>query len=165
MSLPSNTPSLQLTTPSGTDLWRKPPSVDSTSAPSSLHPPIPLSSFKSAQVTITAPWVRRYDQGGLVLYLPDRSWVKTGIEFEHGRTNVGTVATPGNGYSDWSLLPIDGEEATIRVEREGDGPSLLVFWIRGEQKDMIREVTWVGRLMSASGAGRLSRVAGFQRHG
>ena len=91
--------------------------------------------------------------------------MKTGIEFEHGRTNVGTVATPGNGYSDWSLLPIDGEEATIRVEREGDGPSLLVFWIRGEQKDMIREVTWVGRLMSASGVRRLTRVVGFQRDG
>ncbi|KAG8746977.1 hypothetical protein FRC10_002776 [Ceratobasidium sp. 414] len=140
----------------GTDLWRKPPSTNSTNAPAYVmyHP---LSTFRRAQVTVNAQWDRLYDQGGLVLLLPGteiagslrshsyEAWVKTGIEMFDGKPNVGTVATPPHGYSDWSLVPTPPGTTSVTIEaaREKGGPSLYIYIVEGEQKTLIREVTWV----------------------
>ena len=53
-----------------TDLWRKPPKVETHNAPS-LVKTIRIEDFKSVRVTLSAAWVRLYDQGGLVLYFHD----------------------------------------------------------------------------------------------
>ena len=53
-----------------TDLWRKPPKVETYNAPS-LVKTIRIEDFKSVRVTLSAGWVRLYDQGGLVLYFHD----------------------------------------------------------------------------------------------
>ena len=53
-----------------TDLWRKPPKVETCNAPS-LVKTIRIEDFKSVRVTVSAGWVRLYDQGGLVLYFHD----------------------------------------------------------------------------------------------
>lgn len=53
-----------------TDLWRKPPKVETYNAPS-LVKTIRIEDFKSIRVTVSAGWVRLYDQGGLVLYFHD----------------------------------------------------------------------------------------------
>ncbi|KAG9073891.1 hypothetical protein FRC06_011086 [Ceratobasidium sp. 370] len=153
----------------GTDLWRKPPSTNSTNAPSYLvyHP---LSAFRRARVTVNAQWDRLYDQGGLALLLPgaeiagslrshsssltaDKSdtayeaWVKTGIEMFDGKPNIGTVATPPHGYSDWSLVPTPPGTTSVTIEavRQKDGPALYIYLVEGERKTLIREVTWVFR--------------------
>ncbi|KDN44435.1 hypothetical protein RSAG8_05482, partial [Rhizoctonia solani AG-8 WAC10335] len=134
----------------GTDLWRKPPSTTSTNAPAYVTYR-PLKKFKRARATVSADWTRLYDQGGLAFYINSQgldgekyeSWVKTGIEMFDGKPNVGTVATPSGGYSDWSLVPAAGKSATIEVAREAGGPSLYVYLIEGEKKTLVREVTWV----------------------
>ncbi|CAE6517617.1 unnamed protein product [Rhizoctonia solani] len=134
----------------GTDLWRKPPSTVSTNAPAYVVYR-PLRTFKRARVTVGADWTRLYDQGGLVFYINSpglegekyEAWVKTGIEQFDGKPNVGTVATPGEGYSDWSLVATGGRNATIEVEPEQGGPSLYVYLVEGEKRTLIREVTWV----------------------
>ncbi|KAH7339380.1 hypothetical protein B0J17DRAFT_536688, partial [Rhizoctonia solani] len=134
----------------GTDLWRKPPSTISTNAPAYVAYR-PLKQFKRARVTVSADWTRLYDQGGLVFYINSKgldgekyeSWVKTGIEQFDGKPNVGTVATPSGGYSDWSLVPTGGKSVTIEVAREQGGPSLYVYLVEGETKTLVREVTWV----------------------
>ncbi|KAG8685064.1 hypothetical protein FRC08_013322 [Ceratobasidium sp. 394] len=155
ISLPITIPALP-----GTDLWRKPPSTNSINAPAYVvyHP---LSTFRRAQVTVSAQWDRLYDQGGLVLLLPGSShshssdltsdknntaheaWVKTGIEMFDGKPNVGTVATPPHGYSDWSLVPTPPGTTNITIEAARNGPSLYVYLIQRDQKTMIREITWV----------------------
>ncbi|KAG9099848.1 hypothetical protein FRC06_004765, partial [Ceratobasidium sp. 370] len=74
------------------------------------------------------------------------AWIKTGIEMFDGKPNVGTVATPAHGYSDWSIAPTPpGTTTNITVEavREKDGPSLHVYIVQGDKKTLIREVTWV----------------------
>ena len=53
-----------------TDLWRKPHEIETYNAPS-LVKTIRIEEFKSARVTVSAGWVRLYDQGGLVLYFHD----------------------------------------------------------------------------------------------
>ncbi|KAF8608573.1 hypothetical protein BDV93DRAFT_541064 [Ceratobasidium sp. AG-I] len=146
----------------GRDLWRKSPSITFTNAPAYVEYR-PISQFRRARVTIHANWGRLYDQGGLVLYLPQsgsststqssnglpsyESWVKTGIEMVDV-PKVGTVTTPPQGFSDWSLVStLPGTtSATIEVAREnndGLGPSLYVYIVNGEEKTLIRETTWV----------------------
>ncbi|KAI0755300.1 hypothetical protein C8Q80DRAFT_1266775 [Daedaleopsis nitida] len=141
-----------------TDIWRKPPSTDRNNAPT--HPllphPVPLASFNRAQITFSAPWSTRYDQGGLLLRLthpaqPRTRWLKTGVEFYQGRVFLSTVAT--HAYSDWSIAPpADAacEKVTIEVRRDTDemGPSLWVYeLVRGpdgavKERRPLREVTW-----------------------
>ncbi|KAG8749745.1 hypothetical protein FRC12_013252 [Ceratobasidium sp. 428] len=173
-NLPGTTESVSASSPitipaaPGTDLWRKPPSTNSTNAPyyAEYHS---LSSFRRALVTVNAKWDRLYDQGGLILLLPGsenagslrshssslttsdkndkayEAWVKTGIEMFDGKPNVGTVATPAHGYSDWSLVPTPPgtTSVTIEVVRQQDGPGLYIYIVDGDKKTMIREVTWV----------------------
>ncbi|KAL1991219.1 hypothetical protein VTN49DRAFT_5723 [Thermomyces lanuginosus] len=128
-----------------TDIWEKPPSTHRFNAPI-LYRSIPLSSFKRARVSVTAPWKERYDQGGLILVLQsagwkEKKWIKTGIEFLEGRPNVSTVTK--DRWSDWSLLPVPsgGNAATIEVCRESGG-SLWIYLVEGISRVPIREVTW-----------------------
>lgn len=136
-----------------TDLWRKPPNIDIDNAPTILlSTPIDLHRFHSARVTVSAEWSTLYDQGGLVLFIPDEDatkWVKTGIEFVWGKPYVGTVAT--SRWSDWSLVPLaeeKGGKVTIQVEREvKDGERAASLWVyiideETGEKMGIREITW-----------------------
>lgn len=136
----------------GTDLWRKPPSVDIDNAPTLLiNVPIDLHRFHSARVTVSADWNTLYDQGGLALFIPDedtKKFVKTGVEFVFGEPHVGTVAA--SRWADWSLVPNAAiGKITIQVEREVDDEgkrtsSLWVYLIDPQtgKKSGIREITW-----------------------
>lgn len=120
-----------LTAPPNTDLWRKPPSRDTATAPiiyTALRRP-----FNVAEVTISAEWEMEWDQGGLVIFAgsppglsdtgvtngrthgrrrPSPSdttnslrWVKAGLEFTGGALSASTVVANGSG-ADLSLMPL-----------------------------------------------------------
>lgn len=147
LEAPSSLPTeFTITAPPSTDIWRKPPSTHSFTAPI-LHRTFPLSSFVKARLAVSANWRTLYDQGGLILVVPQaegtHKWVKTGIEFVHGRANVSTVAA--DRWADWSLLPLaneGGHSVTVEMVREKDG-SLWIYVIEGVERKPIREVTWV----------------------
>ena len=141
--------SFTLTAAPGTDVWRKPPNLDSFNAPI-LYCKLPLSSFRRARVTLSGLWRTLYDQGGLCLVLPQieefRKWVKTGIEFTHGAPHISTVAC--DRWADWGLLPSDGDDLTVEMEREVvDGKETSTLWVNvvmnGGQRRPVREITWV----------------------
>lgn len=158
-------PPFNLSSPAGTDIWRKPPSHDVFTAPTHPDPlaKYPLSSFQSARLTFALPpanTLRQYDQAGLVLRFTKEGqrekWIKTGIEFYYGKPYVSTVGT--DQWSDWSVVPLSpfaGNEskptATIEAKREKDqlGKSLWVYQIvKGEdgkevERRPLREVNWV----------------------
>jgi uncharacterized protein len=132
----------------GTDIWRIPRTAggrnDFTGPVLSTR--MPLSSFQSASVTVSADWKSQYAQGGLVFFLPDSSfgdgevtrdpiakelqgegsqgnvsfpWIKTGIEFENEETFASVVtARP---WSDWSLGQWGEETIKVDMSREKDG--------------------------------------------
>ncbi|RPB18825.1 hypothetical protein L211DRAFT_843270 [Terfezia boudieri ATCC MYA-4762] len=156
---------ITLRTPPKTDLWRKPPSLNVSTAPT-LYTKVPLSKFKSAKVTASSNWNTLYDQGGLALFLgpppgEDGStkgqWVKSGIEYVFEKPNVGTVAA--DIWADWSLAPVpnvgddyakgDEVSVTIEVEREMvDGNKEASLWVykvnpKSGKRQGVREVTWV----------------------
>jgi regulation of enolase protein 1 (concanavalin A-like superfamily) len=134
----------------GTDLWRKPPSHCKFDAPM-LYQKVKLDSLKAARVTVSANWKTLYDQGGLVLVLPQkegpRKWVKAGIEFSHGKVHASTVAC--DAWADWSLSmqQLPGNIFTIELEREvvdgKPGSTLWVYGYEGAERLPLREVTWV----------------------
>lgn len=130
--------------PPSTDIWAKPPSTFRFNAPI-LYKTIPLASFKRARVAVTADWKSTYDQGGLILVIngPDGSqkWIKTGIEFTHGKPHVSTVAK--DVWADWSLFPVPsgGPAATVEMVREQSN-TLWIYLVEGVQRNPIREVTW-----------------------
>lgn len=144
--LPHDIPDLSkpfdITSPAKTDVWEKPPSTHSFNAPI-VYQTTTVGQFKRAQVTVSAAWKDKYDQGGLALIVnpdSDRQWVKSGIEFENDQPNLSTVATPK--WSDWSLLPLSRNKATLETATADDG-SLWVYLIEEDGKKVaLREVTW-----------------------
>ncbi|KAF1832090.1 hypothetical protein BDW02DRAFT_458930, partial [Decorospora gaudefroyi] len=174
-------PPFHLSAPPETDIWRKPPSHNTFNAPT--HPPhpdtSPLPTFQRAKISFALPpaaQLRQYDQAGLLLHLtkPDHQskWIKSGIEFYHGKPYVATVGC--DAWADWSLMPMPADSldetdtgtaaggagghdsngrprATIEAKRERDalGKSLWIYYIvkdgegREVQRLPIREVNWV----------------------
>lgn len=148
-AIPDLSGSFQITCPPGTDIWDKPPSTHSFNAPI-IYQTITVGAFKSAKVTVSAPWKDKYDQGGLCLVIrcsDTTRWVKTGIEYLDGKPYVGTVAK--DGWSDWSLTPVLPEGSNrITIEMENASDASLWVWLVGEDgtKVPLREVTWWGGL-------------------
>jgi len=136
--------------PPKTDLWSKPPNTNIQNAPNNLFP-IDINRFHSVRVTVSAEWSTLYDQGGLLISIPDENttkWVKAGFEYVSGKPYVGSVAT--SPWSDWALVPLKETtcKVTIQLEREVKngkrGESLWVYIIDEEtgEKQGIREITW-----------------------
>ncbi|KZM24857.1 uncharacterized protein EKO05_0005606 [Ascochyta rabiei] len=155
-----------LSSPPGTDIWRKPPSHNAFNAPThpSILPTHKLSSFQRARLTFALPpatELRQYDQAGLLLHLtkegvPDdkTKWLKTGIEWYYSKPYISTVGC--DAWADWSVVPIPSfagndsqPTATLEARREKDvlGKSLWVYWIvkaedGKEEAVPLREVNW-----------------------
>ena len=133
-----------------TDIWNKPPSTHSFNAPIIYYALPSLRAFKSAEVTVTASWKDKYDQGGLCLVVSPTApghqqiWVKSGIEILNGQPHVGTVATKV--WSDWSLRPVPDAadpRATIKIEYSEEDGSLWVYLKLADGSYYpLREVAW-----------------------
>jgi uncharacterized protein len=156
---PTPSGSFTLSASAPTDIWRKPPNLDVFTAPI-IYQSLPISSFLSARVTVSAEWKTLYDQGGLVVVLPrkkssatpeQKRWVKTGIEFYHGRPFMSVVAA--DEWADWSLVPLSGANAlqgrvTVEIERDREedgklGSVLRVLMVEdGGERTPVREITW-----------------------
>jgi len=161
-------PPFNLSSPAGTDIWRKPPSHNAFNAPT--HPsPLPqykLKDFQSAKLTFALPpanTLRQYDQAGLLIHLTkpglkpgEDKWLKTGVEFYYGVPYISTVGC--DVWADWSIVPLTpfaGNESrpttTIEAKREKDvlGKSLWVYQVlydadgKEVERRPLREATWV----------------------
>ena len=135
-----------------TDLWRKPPNGETSTAPivfTSLRHP-----FVVAEVTVSADWEMEWDQGGLVIFAgaapqsfssevdgpPFRTaprspckWVKAGMEFSSGTVNASSVSATADG-ADWCLSPLAQSAQTglgihsLRIKLERVGHALWIWY-------------------------------------
>lgn len=153
-SLPSCMEFFTLTAPPNTNLWRKPPARDTSTAPivyTTLRHP-----FVLAEVTVSADWEMEWDQGGLVIFagappgrqpngphgrrpfrpgpaeLSSCKWVKAGLEFSAGTVNASSVCATADG-ADWSLSPLptigfNGSTTALRIKLERVGHALWVWY-------------------------------------
>lgn len=134
-----------LTTPPKTDIWKRSETDDVFNAPY-IFTNVRIAAFSSIATTVSGPWKTQFDQGGLILVLPNKNgperWIKAGIEYFNGKPMLGVVGT--DRYSDWSLCPMPegaGNEATFEAVREDQ--TLWVYVIgKGAEKQALREVRW-----------------------
>jgi len=74
----------------------------------------------TAEVTVAAAHTTLFDQGGLMLRVDERTWVKAGAELTSGAVHVSTVLT--REFSDLSTVALDSGtgEVGLRLTRFGD---------------------------------------------
>ena len=69
------------------------------------------------ETSFTLNAVNQFDQAGLMVYLDEEHWIKTGIEHTDGLNRLSCVVT--NGYSDWSTQDFPLSNLTIRLYKLG----------------------------------------------
>lgn len=151
--VPPSTDRFQIDVGPKTDIWRV-PHRDDFNAPL-LYRSIPVATFRTARLTVSADWERPYDQAGLVLAFPrpdpsedgartPAKWVKAGLEVVDGKPCMSAVAT--DRLSDWSIRPHRGRSLTLELERtiEHGRPSsvLWIYIVEDGERTPVREVTW-----------------------
>lgn len=57
--------------------------------------------------------VHQFDQAGLMVYIDENHWVKTGLEYVDGKYRLSAVVT--NDYSDWSTQDFKHNQLGIRI--------------------------------------------------
>jgi regulation of enolase protein 1 (concanavalin A-like superfamily) len=148
---PTDTKYFSLTAEPQTDLWRKPPGQDTSTAPilfRSLRFP-----FVSAEVTVCADWGLEWDQAGLVLFvgappgetaplpasdhnpppysgLSTSKWVKIGLEYNNNVCHVSTTVATTHG-SDWSITALPSyhsQRSDLRIKFERLGVGLWFYY-------------------------------------
>ncbi|KAF5536686.1 hypothetical protein FNAPI_11678 [Fusarium napiforme] len=140
---------------SGPDIWRTPSCAggrDDFTGPI-YATPLPLSSFKSARVTISSDFTGNYSQGGLILFMPEtipitqtgltespRTWIKAGIEKVDGEFFASVAAAKP--YSDWSLVRLEDSCATFEMEKV-KGSLWIYVTGRDGRRTPVRKMTWV----------------------
>lgn len=94
-----------------TDFWRKTyydPVILKSDGPALLYR-IPAACAQwSAETEFSLSPLNQFDQAGIMVFIDNSHWLKTGIEFVDGSPKMSCVVTNGN-TSDWSTQPWDGE--------------------------------------------------------
>lgn len=157
-SVPEWMGSFAISAPPNSDLWRKPPSRDTSTAPvlyTALRNP-----FVCAEVTVSADWELEWDQGGLVIFAgappgritsgqttasdaaqgnappayapppPVSKWVKVGLEFCNNACHATSVCATSDG-ADWAMTALPAyhsRRCDLRVKIERIGYALWVWY-------------------------------------
>jgi len=99
----------------------------------------PVSGDFTATVTVAGEYATLYDQGGLLVRADDRTWLKCGVEYVDDRQHASAVVT--REFSDWSVVPLDGDPEAVRVRVERTDETVEVFVATGatDEFTMIRQ--------------------------
>jgi regulation of enolase protein 1 (concanavalin A-like superfamily) len=73
----------------------------------------------TARVTVRGAYRDQYDQAGLMVWLDETTWLKTGVELVDGRPMASVVVT--RQFSDWLVmpLPLGTTDLHLRLIRRG----------------------------------------------
>lgn len=101
---------LKVTPEAKTDFWQKtyydPPLVRSNGHILAYEVPKPCTAQWSANVKFSLDPKQQFDQAGIMIFIDDHQWMKTGIEYVDGHPRMSCVVT--NQMSDWSTQPWSG---------------------------------------------------------
>lgn len=89
------------------------------------------------EAKISGEYRELYDQAGIMVRLDEANWLKCGIEFVEGVQQASAVVT--RDYSDWSVLPLPNNPASIwmRVTRKREAVEVQ-YSLDGTQYAMLR---------------------------
>lgn len=111
--------SLLVTAKAQSDFWRETYYNFIHDSGHSLQVDFPIGT--AIEVSFINNYTELYDQAGLFIMINEKSWMKAGIEFSDGFSQLAAVIT--HEFSDWSLAPVPewfGKEVTIRASRNED---------------------------------------------
>lgn len=111
----------------------------------------PFPDGTAVEVEFTAAFSEQFDQAGLFIRVTDERWIKAGVEFADGRSQVGAVVT--DGMSDWSLAPVPdwtGQRITVRASREGTAVTVRAAR-SGEELQLVRVIPFAADLVAQAG--------------
>lgn len=140
---------LMVTAIEGSDAWRVTSYGFVHDSEHALVAPFPEGS--AMEVEFTAAFHAQFDQAGLFVRVSDEHWVKAGVEYADGRSQLGAVVTDGR--SDWSLAPVPewtGRRILLRVSRSGDALTIRAG-VDGGGLRLVRVVPFDPALVAAAG--------------
>jgi regulation of enolase protein 1 (concanavalin A-like superfamily) len=113
--------SLTMRADTGSDFWRKTLADGATMDSGHVWFREVAGDFVST-VTVEADYAADADQTGLMVRVDTANWMKTGVEYLHGKMNSATVFT--RDWSDGSVVPLPGWTGPIRFRVSRRGPIL-----------------------------------------
>ncbi|CAF3870438.1 unnamed protein product [Adineta steineri] len=89
-------------------------------------------------VNVQGKYNARYDQGGLMLRIDEKNWIKCGVEYVDDKVTplvdgkqFASVVVTVNGWSDWSIVSTDSPDVLkLRVGREKE--AIHIEYAEGE---------------------------------
>ena len=114
----SNDSTITVHTDGKTDFWRKTHYGFERDNGHFYYRTLPGDQNFTATINVQGKYHTLYDQGGLMLRIDDKNWIKCGVEYVDGNQFASVVVTV-NGWSDWSVVPINSPAVLkLRVRRE-----------------------------------------------
>ncbi|KAJ9060288.1 hypothetical protein DSO57_1032241 [Entomophthora muscae] len=140
--LDSNGDFLKLKVPPKCDFWCTP----STKKMNGSFGAASMEGNFHMSVRVKGKYNEQYDQAGLMIYIGDSLWLKTGIELVNEIPHISAVIT--NKYSDWSVVPINTDKASfhkdvlnLRVERKDS--EILIDYFLDSQSTSLDDEPWI----------------------
>lgn len=114
----SNESTIQVHTDPNTDFWRKTHYGFERDNGHFYYTTVDSNRSFTASVNIRGNYKDLYDQGGLMLRIDEKNWIKCGVEYVEGQQHASVVTTV-NGWSDWSVVSVKAPEVLkLRLKRE-----------------------------------------------
>ncbi|CAF0925513.1 unnamed protein product [Adineta ricciae] len=129
----SNASVINVHTDRETDFWRKTHNGCERDNGHFYYRSLPGDRDFTATVNIRGKYHTRYDQGGLMIRIDEKNWIKCGVEYVDGK-QFASVVTTVNGWSDWSVVPINSPDVLkLSVKREKE--AIYINYAEGEQDE------------------------------
>ncbi|CAF3387159.1 unnamed protein product [Rotaria socialis] len=114
----NNGSTISVHTDGKTDFWRKTHYGFERDNGHFYYRSFPGEQALTATVNVRGKYTILYDQGGLMLRIDEKNWIKCGVEYVEGNQFASVVVTV-NGWSDWSVVQISSPDVLkLRVKRE-----------------------------------------------
>ncbi|CAF3866292.1 unnamed protein product, partial [Rotaria magnacalcarata] len=105
----NNGSTISVHTDGKTDFWRKTHYGFERDNGHFYYRSFPGEQALTATVNVRGKYTILYDQGGLMLRIDEKNWIKCGVEYVEGNQFASVVVTV-NGWSDWSVVPISSPD-------------------------------------------------------
>lgn len=112
---------------------------------------VPFENETAVEVEFTAAFSEQFDQAGVFVRVSEERWIKAGVEFADGSSQLGAVVT--DGASDWSLSPVPewtGKRVLVRLSRSGNAITVRAG-IAGGDLDLVRVIPLPPELQAEAG--------------
>ncbi len=114
----SDSSTITVHTDGKTDFWRKTHYGFERDNGHFYYRSLPGDQSFTVTVNVRGKYNTLYDQGGLMVRIDEKNWIKCGVEYVDGNQFASVVVTV-NGWSDWSIVSINAPDVLrLRVKRE-----------------------------------------------